>query len=33
VIRDDNELGHTRQYIENTPLNWDSDADNPANML
>ncbi len=32
VIRDENELGHIRQYIENNPLNWDSDADNPANI-
>ncbi len=32
VIRDDNDLNTTRQYIHNNPLNWDDDENNPMNI-
>jgi REP element-mobilizing transposase RayT len=32
VIRDDGELGRARRYIEENPLQWHLDAENPANI-
>jgi REP element-mobilizing transposase RayT len=32
IIRDDDELARARQYIEDNPLQWALDADNPANL-
>jgi REP element-mobilizing transposase RayT len=29
VIRDENSLTHIREYIQNNPLQWDLDPDNP----
>ena len=31
IIRDDDELTRTREYIVNNPLKWDLDRENPAN--
>ena len=30
IIRDADELDHTRQYIADNPLRWDLDDENPA---
>ena len=32
VIRDDDELRRTREYIRNNPENWQSDEENPDNV-
>jgi putative transposase len=31
VIRDDQELGHVRQYIAENPSHWNDDSENPVN--
>ncbi len=31
IIRDDDELNQTRRYIEENPLKWDLDQENPTN--
>lgn len=31
VVRDDNDLNRIRQYINDNPLNWDADRNNPNN--
>ena len=30
IIRDEEELRHTRQYIRDNPFNWSTDQENPA---
>ena len=32
VIRDEDELNRTREYIQNNPLNWESDDENPVRL-
>ena len=31
IVRDDDELNRTREYIIYNPANWDADEDNPDN--
>jgi len=33
VIRNENELNKIRQYIQNNPLQWGSDKENPKNLV
>jgi REP element-mobilizing transposase RayT len=33
IIRSECELGNIRRYIEENPLNWDQDENNPANAM
>ena len=33
IIRNDNELYRTREYIVNNPLKWELDKENPANII
>ena len=33
IIRDDNELNHIREYIQNNPLRWEFDSENPYSIL
>ena len=33
VIRNEDDLFNTRRYIENNPLRWDSDDENPGRPL
>ena len=33
VIRNENELNKIRQYIQNNPLQWDNDKENPKNIV
>ncbi len=32
VIRNEKELFKTREYIQNNPMQWDIDRDNPKNV-
>lgn len=32
IIRDENELNRTREYIIDNPANWDADVENPKNV-
>ncbi|WP_306533111.1 transposase [Geobacter sp.] len=32
IIRSDDELNAARKYIEENPLKWDMDKENPANL-
>jgi putative transposase len=32
VVRDEDELNRVRQYIQENPLHWDDDPDNPSNL-
>ncbi len=32
VIRDEAEMCRTREYIQNNPLNWESDEENPERI-
>ena len=32
VIRNDEELSKAREYIQNNPLKWELDKENPANI-
>jgi len=32
IIRDEDELNHVREYIQNNPLKWEEDKNNPENL-